>query len=425
MNLTSRQRLQCALRGEPTDRPPIDLGATHVTGIAASTLSRLRRALGLAEHPVKVHEPMQILGWVEDDLRQALGIDTIGVWLPTTSIGFRNDGWKPWRLPDGTPVLISKDFEYTIDEQGNTLAYPCGDRTCSPSACLPKDGYYFDAIVRQQPLDEDHLDANDWAEQFTLLRDEDLRFIADQAERYHRDTHYGVVGMFTPGGLGDVARVPGVGLRDPKGLRDPNLWYEFLITHTDYIRDIFAMHTEVALKNLALYHQAVGDRIEVVTMSGTDFGSQRGPLISPDLFRLLWKPFYRQLNDWVHTHTKWKIFYHSCGGIRPLIEDFIEMGVDILNPVQCSADGMEAAELKAQYGDRLVFWGGGVDTQKTLPFGTVDQVRQQVRDRLRTFAPGGRFVFNTIHNIQHGVPVENLLAMYEEARSYRPAMAVS
>jgi uroporphyrinogen-III decarboxylase len=165
----------------------------------------------------------------------------------------------------------------------------------------------------------------------------------------------------------------------------------------------------------------MGDRIEVLVMSGTDFGGQQRPLCSPRLFDRLWKPLYARLNDWVHRHTRWKVFFHSCGAIAPLLDRFVEAGVDILNPVQCSAAGMDPATLKAKCGDKLVFWGGGVDTQKTLPFGTADEVRAEVRDRVRILGEGGGFVFNTVHNIQARTPTENVLAMYDEVRAFKSA----
>ncbi|MDW8070854.1 MAG: uroporphyrinogen decarboxylase family protein, partial [Anaerolineae bacterium] len=153
-------------------------------------------------------------------------------------------------------------------------------------------------------------------------------------------------------------------------------------------------------------------------VTGTDFGAQNGPFISPQVYRELYAPFHRQVNDWVHRHTAWKTFIHSCGAVEPLIEDFIAVGFDILNPVQTSAAGMDPPLLKQRYGDRIVFWGGGVDTQRTLPFGSPDEVRKQVRERIRIFGKGGGFVFNTVHNVQGNVPVENLLAMYEAVREY-------
>ena len=166
-------------------------------------------------------------------------------------------------------------------------------------------------------------------------------------------------------------------------------------------------------------HVAVGDRVAVAWISGTDFGSQNACFISPRAFRTLYKPFYARVNAWVHAHTPWKTFIHTCGSIQPLIPDIIEAGFDILNPVQTSAANMAPADLKARFGDRITFWGGGVDTQHTLPFGTPDEVAAQVRERLEIFGQGGGFVFSTIHNVQASVPVANLLAMYETVREWR------
>jgi uroporphyrinogen-III decarboxylase len=414
--MSSRERVRKALRHQPTDRPPIDLGSTPVTGIAASTYHRVRKALGLGDGPVRVNEPYQILAEVEEPVRQALGVDTVGVWAPTNFFGFRNEGWKPWTLPDGTPALVPRDFEVDVEANGDTLIYPRGDRTAAPSARLPKGGYYFDAIVRPDPGAEARLDPEDWREQFTPFTDEDLRHLENESRRLYEETDYALVGNFGGGGIGDIAFVPGPGLTNPKGLRDPNRWYELLLTHQDYIRAVFEIQAEVALQNLELLRQAYSDRIEVLVMSGTDFGGQQRPLCSPKLFRDLWKPLYAKLNGWVHANTPWKVFFHSCGAIAPLLDDFVEVGVDVLNPVQCSAAGMDPQTLKQRYGDALVFWGGGVDTQKTLPFGTVDEVRAEVSERVRILGEGGGFVFNTVHNIQSRTPTENVLALYEVVR---------
>jgi hypothetical protein len=412
--MTGRERLRKALNHETTDRPPIDLGATWVTSISASAYSRLRRALGFPPGPVRMNEPLQLLGDVDDDVRAKLGIDVVGIWPQGTIFGYQNVGWKPWTLQDGTDALVSTQFETTPDANGDILIYPKGDRTAQPSGRLPKGGFYFDAIVRQQPLDMDKLDPADWAEQFSVFSDEDLKYFEAEANRLHRETDCGVILNFGQAGLGDIAIVPGMMLLDPKGVRDPQLWYECLVTHTEYIRGIFELQTQVVMKNMVLLRQAIGDKIDAIIISGTDFGTQRGPFTSPKLFRDLWKPFYKRMNDWVHTNTQWKTFYHSCGSVAALLDDFVEMGVDILNPVQCSAVGMNAATLKAKYGDKLVFWGGGVDTQKTLPFGTPDEVRREVRERVDVFGKDGGFVFNTIHNIQAQTPVENIVAMFEE-----------
>jgi uroporphyrinogen-III decarboxylase len=207
-------------------------------------------------------------------------------------------------------------------------------------------------------------------------------------------------------------------LKYPKGIRDVEEWYVSTVTRRDYIYRIFERQCEIALANLETAYRAVGERIAVVFISGTDFGMQAASFISPKAYRDLYQPFHRTLNDWVHHHTPWKTFIHTCGSVVNLLEDFIAAGFDILNPVQCSAAGMDPFELKRRFGERIVFWGGGVDTQRTLPFGTPEQVRAEVRARIRAFAPGGGFVFNTIHNIQPRTPVENLLAMFEALREY-------
>jgi len=188
--------------------------------------------------------------------------------------------------------------------------------------------------------------------------------------------------------------------------------------HPEYIKGIFNLQCEIALENLKLYYQAVGDKIDVIVVSGTDFGTQNAAFISPDMYRDMYKPFHKKVNDWIHKNTPWKIFYHTCGSIVSLLDDFVEVGVDILNPVQCSAKGMDPHMLKKKYGDKLVFWGGGVDTQRTLPFGTPEEVRREVRERCRIFGEGGGFVFNTIHNIQANTPIENLVAVFETVRSF-------
>ena len=191
------------------------------------------------------------------------------------------------------------------------------------------------------------------------------------------------------------------------------------ILYPEYIRTIFELQTEVALKNLELYRQAVGGRIEAIFVSGTDFGAQNGPFIPPDMYRDMYKPFHNQINQWIHENTSWKTFIHSCGSIVAFLDDFIDAGFDILNPVQTSASGMDPALLKEKYGKDIVFWGGGIDTQRILPFSTPDEVRKQVRERMEILGRGGGFIFNTIHNIQPKIPIENLTALFEAVNDYK------
>ncbi|MCF7837473.1 MAG: methyltransferase, partial [Candidatus Marinimicrobia bacterium] len=218
--------------------------------------------------------------------------------------------------------------------------------------------------------------------------------------------------------LGDIALVPAPFLRQPRGVRDIAEWYMTVASRPDYVHAVFSRQCDLALENLARLHQAVGNAIDVLFLCGTDFGTQTSQFLSAATYRDLYHPYYRRMNDWIHAHTTWKTFKHSCGAVRPLIEDLIASGFDVLNPVQCSATDMDPAALKAAYGDRLVFWGGGIDTQHTLPFGQPRDVQAEALERCRVFGPGGGFVFNPVHNVQARTPIENLVAMFNGLREY-------
>ena len=195
-------------------------------------------------------------------------------------------------------------------------------------------------------------------------------------------------------------------------------WYISTRSRRDYIHKVFAGQCEVALANLAKIAGRVGDLIDVVYVCGSDFGTQKSSFCSVDTFRELWVPYYRQINGWIRKNTRWKTFKHSCGAVEKFIPSLLESGFDVLNPVQCSAAGMEAEHLKSTYGDKIVFWGGGVDTQQVLPFGTPEQVREQVLRRCEVFAKDGGFVFNSIHNIQARTPVRNIVAMIDAVHEF-------
>ena len=418
--ITSRERIHTALEHREPDRIPLDLGSTPVTGMHVSAVYRLRQALGLDAPgtPVKVIEPFQMLGEIKSDLIEALGVDAVPLTSPKTFFGFRNENWKPWTTFDGTPVLVPEGFNTDPEPNGDILLYPEGDKSVPPSGRMPRGGWYFDAIIRQPPIDESKLNVEDNLEEFGPISDEDLAYFASEADRLYRETDKAIVANFGGTSFGDIALVPAPWLKNPRGIRDVEEWYISTVTRRDYVYRVFERQCEIALANLERLYQAVGDKVSVIFVTGTDFGAQNGPFISPKVYRELYAPFHRQVNDWVHRNTSWKTFIHSCGAVEPLIEDFIAVGFDILNPVQTSAAGMVPSELKQRYGDRITFWGGGVDTQRTLPFGTPDEVREQVRERIRIFGKGGGFVFNTVHNVQGNVPVENLLAMYETVREY-------
>lgn len=419
--MNSRQRVVAALHHQQPDRVPLDLGASPVTGMHASSVYQLRQALKLDPPgtPVKVPEPYQMLGEIAADLVEALGIDVIPLGSPRTMFGFRTEGWKPWTLFDGTPVLVPGEFNTQPEPNGDILMYPEGDRSAPPSGRMPKGGFYFDTIVRQEPIDDEKLNPEDNLEEFGPISDADLQYYAREADRLYRDTDRAILANFGGMAFGDIALVPAPFLKRPRGIRDVAEWYMSTVTRFDYVYEVFRRQCDIALANLARIHDAVGDHVAAVFITGTDFGTQSGPFIGPTQYRKLFQPFHRRVNEWIHEHTPWKTFIHSCGSVVALLPDIVDAGFDILNPVQCSAVGMDPQLLKDRFGAKVTFWGGGVDTQKTLPFGTPDEVRRQVRQRIEVFNRGGGFVFNTVHNVQARTPAENLLAMYETVAESR------
>jgi uroporphyrinogen-III decarboxylase len=216
--------------------------------------------------------------------------------------------------------------------------------------------------------------------------------------------------------FGDIALVPAPWLKHPKGIRDVAEWYMITKTRPDYVRRVFDRQCEIALQNIETLINLFGDEIQVALITGTDFGTQRGPFISAQAYRDLFMPYHQRINELIHRRTAWKTFIHSCGSVYQFLPDFIKAGFDILNPVQCSALDMEPRRLKREFGDDIVFWGGGVDTQQTIARGTPDQVYREVRDRIAIFNEGGGFVFDAIHNIQGNTPIENVEAMFKAIR---------
>ena len=412
----SRERLIATLNHNQPDRIPIDFGSTAVTGIHVSCVAALREHFGLEKRPVRVHEPFQMLGLVEEDLREAMGLDVVGVVPRTTMFGFPNEEWKTWKL-NGLEIMVPKDFNTTVDAAGNTLIYPEGDMNAPPSGRMPSGGYFFDCIVRQDPIDEDRLDPEDNMEEFKPVSAEDVAYLAQMVDAAAM-TGFGVTANFGGTAFGDIALVPAPQLKHPRGIRDVAEWYVSTSSRQDYVHQVFARQCEIAIRNLETIYAAVGDKVQVVFICGTDFGTQSSSFCSVKTFNSLYFPYYKQLNDWIHAHTHWRTFKHSCGAVAKFLPSFIEAGFDILNPVQCSATGMDPEQLKANFGEQLVFWGGGVDTQKVLPFGSPAEVREQVLRRCEIFARGGGFVFNTIHNIQAATPVENIVAMLDAVHEF-------
>jgi hypothetical protein len=347
-----------------------------------------------------------MLGQVDDDIIERFGIDVLPIEPRTGLFDIRREKYKPWQLFDGTEVLMPGQFEVETDDEGRWLLHEGGDMSRRLVAIMPKDGYYFDSVA-DQSLDLDYTPPpiDELRDEYTFrIPGEELAYMAAQAEALRPTGKALMLGAYyycSPAETGSV----------------PN-WLCVLATEPDYVAELFELRTEAVLRNLEDFHNALGDNIDVVAIDGTDYGTQRAEMFSPDLFEQFYLPFYTAVNGWVHEHTSWKTWKHCCGSIPRLLPYFIESGLDCINPVQCSACGMEPEVLKERFGDRLTFWGGGVDTQQTLPFGTPDEVYDEVAGRIRILGAGGGFVFNTVHNIQANTPPENILAMYQAVRDH-------
>jgi hypothetical protein len=416
--MTSKQRVQTSLAHKEPDRLPIDFGSTTETGMHVSCVERLREYYSLSKEPVKMHEPYQCLGFIENDLAEIIGTDVEGVYGNTTWFGFRNENWKEWKTPWGQIVLVAEGFNTTTDEKGNTYIYPQGDLTAPPSGLMPASGYFFDEIIRQNPLPDDaFLRLEDNLEEFSSLSEADLLYLKSLADHVLSGSKASI-GSFGGTGIGDIANVPAPAIKHPKGIRDITEWYISTVTRQDFVYALFERQIDIALENLQRIHDTLGDSIDVVYTCGTDFGTQNSTFCSPDKFKELYLPHYLRTNEWIHAHTKWKIMKHSCGSIPTLIPLFIKSGFDIVNPVQCSAKGMDPAFLKKEFGKDIVFWGGGVNTQQTLPFGKAEEVRSEVLNRCEIFSRDGGYIFNAIHNVMPNTPVDNIVAMIDAVHEF-------
>jgi len=415
--MNSKELVLTSLDHKTPDRVPVDFGATPVTGIHVRSIENLRKYYGLDYKPVKVTEPYQMLGEIEEDLAVILGIDTVPVSPKNNMFGFPNERWKEFKAPWGQVVLVPGDFNVTVDNTGDVFMYPEGDTSVAPSAKMPANGFFFDALSRQEPVDHENLNVEDNLEEFAPISDDDLQFFKTETEKASR-AGKAVVANFGGTAFGDIALVPGMQMKHPKGIRDVTEWYMATVMHPDYVMEIFERQSEIALENLKKIHQQVGNMVDVVFICGTDFGTQTSQFCDEETLLTMYGPFYKKINDWIHQNTTWKTFKHSCGAVEPFMKDFIELGFDIINPVQVSATGMAPQHLKDEYGKDIVFWGGGVDTQNTLPFGTPEEVEKEVLKHCKIFSKNGGFVFNTVHNIQATVPVENIVAIINALKSF-------
>ena len=367
--------------------------------------NRLKNYLGITTGAAYVYDVWQQLALTEEPLMQRFGIDVIPLNQLRVAFGLSNAAWKTYTLPDGSPGLISSEYNPDILEDGSKALR---DGTGTIFARMPAGGYWFDQVhnpLRDATTSAD-IDAFDW--QSTLLNEEDLAYLAREGKRLHEETDYAVMAHF------------GASIFE---------WSQLMRGYANAMADmagnkklaayLLDRMTEVHLENLRKFLDAVGDYIDIVVM-GDDLGMQSGPWISPRAYRELFKPRHKKIYGYVHDHRPdIFVFLHSCGSIYSLLPDLIDAGVDVINPVQTSAKDMEPARLKREFGKDLSFWGGGLDTQSVLPKGTPQEIRDQVKSRIETFAPGGGYIFNQVHNVQAEVPPENVVAMFEALAEYR------
>jgi len=404
--MTSRERVLRTLSHEEPDRVPFDLGGTVMSGIMAQSLDRFLRHSGTNGRRVRVYELFQMLGEVELDLAEQWEVDVLPVETPDLFFDIRREDWKPWTLFDGTDVLVPGAFDVEINERGDWLLHAGGDPSRPVEGRMPKDGYYFDmySIMSMDP-DWEPPDLDTVRAKAGRPSEEELRHLSDRASYLRKHTDKALI-MLGKGwwGLGLEGSIP-----DSLML---------LAERPDYVRGLLDLRTETAIENLRTVYDALGNNVDLVIIDGQDFGTQRAEIFSPGVFAELFAPRYATQVEWIHEHTPWRVWQHTCGSVPNLIPHLVDAGIDAINPVQTSAEGMGAEELVSRFGDEITFWGGGIDTQHTLPFGTPEDVHREVRERIETFAPGGGFVFAAIHNIQANTPPENIAAMLDALREY-------
>ncbi len=396
--MNSRERVICALEHREADRVPIDVGGTRQSGIAASTYHRLKERLGLRT-PTRVYDVYQMLAEIERPVLERLGADVVGLQRPVVAFGIPNERWKPWDLFDGTPVEVPGGFQPEVEANGDLLLrHPDG----RPMARMPRGGYYFDRLDTYPGAahaDPATLDV-------PLLSLEECDHLHAQAEAWYQQSDLALVAAMGP----PYELFFGLGTGDFQG------WMITLATDPEYVEALYERLVDAWLENLRRFSEAVGDRVQVLQFND-DLGTQNAPFLSPAMFRRQIMPYYQRGLEWVHRRTEMKVFMHNDGAIFDFLPTLIEMGVDILNPVQTTAKGMDPVKLKQEFGDRLVFWGGSCDCQGTLAFGSPEEVAEEVRQHVSTLAPGGGYVFASVHNVQAEVPPENVLALYDTART--------
>jgi uroporphyrinogen decarboxylase len=399
--MNHRQRVLAALRHEEPDRVPIDFGATVDSTIMATAYQPLRQQLGLGPSMTRVLDVAQQTAVIDEDVRQAVGVDLLPVFDEPRE-------WRVGSLGDGSPAELPARFRPELQPDGSRVVK---DAAGNVTFRMPKRGHYFDPVYA--PLAgatsiadlEKHMDAIvgydtpahlDWTYQ---ERAEEVRALRDS-------TDYALVGFF-----GGHILQAGQVLRG---------WEEFLmdlLKNKAFAHALMDKLTEAHLERFERYAATIAPWVDVIQFE-EDLGMQDRPLMSPEVYREMIKPYHQELFAFAKSRCDAYLLLHTDGAVAPLIPDFIEMGVDAINPVQVSAAGMDTKVLKNEFSKEITFWGAGCDSQVILPFGSPEDVADEVKRRIDDLAPGGGFVFAPIHNIQAGVPPENAVTLFRTAREY-------
>lgn len=399
--MNHRDRVLAALRHEEADRVPVDFGGTVDTTISALSYQALRRALGLPPSITRIQDIYQYTAIIEEDVRQALGVDTAPLFgLPSA--------WRDDSLPDGSPAQFPAGFQPQTQTDGSRVVLDAGGTVVLR---MPEGGFYFDPVhssLAGASSIREIEDCLDEIETYDTPAHLDARYedLARVAKKLYEETDYLLVGFFG-GHLFQAAQ----------SLRGWEAFLVDLLRNRAFAEALLDRLTEANLRRFAHFAQTVGPYVHVVHFED-DLGMQDRPLLRPELYRQVVKPYHARLFGFAKRSCDAYLLFHSDGAIAPLLPDLIEMGIDALNPVQVSAAGMDTHYLKRTFGRDVTFWGGGCDSQTVLPFGTPEQVEAEVKRRIDDLAPGGGFVFAPIHNIQAGVPLENVLALFEAAQRY-------
>jgi uroporphyrinogen decarboxylase len=409
--MTSRERVIAALNHQEPDRVPIDFGSNYNTCVNVIAYNRLKRHLGIGS-PTYMRYCLAMLAApdMDDDLQviKMMGGDILP--LPRLYIdGAPTRNWKEWGLKDGSVALVPSRFNPKENPDGSLDVVFGG----VVQFRMPKDGYYFDRVFAPLSQVENIEQLRSHADiasklRFAAILDEELEVITGWAERMHHETEYAILGDTYPFSIFQVGlEVFGYDKFFTMMAAQPELVHEWM--------NALVGQWEVFFDR---YLDAVGPYI-VAVLLGDDYGTQRAPMISPRMFRELFKPYLARICSFIHKKSPHvKVLMHSCGSVRVLIPDFIEAGVDALNPVQTTAEGMDPAALKRDFGKDIVFWGGGVRCQTTLDRGSVKDVRREVKELVEIWKPGGGYVFCSDHDIQENVAAEKIMAAFRACQEY-------